>query len=135
MNNNKGRKDAFALKQQFAEHDKKEPECCTCINKYVVNIIQAIIVDGSILGFRKQTVLLTHGDTCTKVGNKLKIVGTCDETITALALEYDNIYGLQFHPEVDLTLQGKTILCNFISICGIKPSFTLQNRLTVCMLH
>lgn len=79
---------------------------------------------------KKQTVLLTHGDTCTKVGSKLKVIGTCDETITALALESENIYGVQFHPEVDLTLQGKTILSNFINICGIKPSFTLQNRLT-----
>ena len=79
----------------------------------------------------KQTVLLTHGDTCTDVSTRLKIVGKCGDTNTAISLESSNIYGVQFHPEVDLTPQGKAMLKNFVSICGIKPSYTLQTRLTV----
>lgn len=46
------------------------------------------------------------------------------------------IYGVQFHPEVDLTLNGKQMLSNFLfSICGMSPTFSLGCRKESCMKY
>eukprot|EP00493_Phyllostaurus_siculus_P004368 UN04389 len=38
-------------------------------------------------------------------------------------------YGVQFHPEVDLTVNGKDMLANFLfKIAGCSPSFTIEDR-------
>ena len=40
----------------------------------------------------------------------------------------DNIFGLQFHPEVAHTPDGKTILKNFVfNICGCQGNWTMGN--------
>ena len=40
----------------------------------------------------------------------------------------NNIYGLQFHPEVAHTPEGKTILKNFVyKVCGCKGNWTMGN--------
>lgn len=49
---------------------------------------------------RKQSVLLTHGDSVSRVGDGLVPIGSSGDIITAIANESLNIYGLQFHPEV-----------------------------------
>jgi len=43
---------------------------------------------------------------------------------------------LQFHPEVDLTQNGKQIFKNFLyDICGLSGSFTLDDRQTKCIQY
>jgi len=83
---------------------------------------------------KRQTVLLTHGDSIDRVGNGLVVIGTSGDIITAIANESQLIYGVQFHPEVDLTLEGKAILRNFLyDISHITPSYTLRSRETQCI--
>ncbi|KAM7541506.1 hypothetical protein Aperf_G00000042799 [Anoplocephala perfoliata] len=44
------------------------------------------------------------------------------------------LYGVQFHPEVDLTLKGKVIFENFLfKIVGLTPSFRIEDRLESCI--
>ena len=44
------------------------------------------------------------------------------------------MYGVQFHPEVDLTPKGKQMLKNFLfDICGCKGHFTIQSRELECL--
>jgi GMP synthase (glutamine-hydrolyzing) len=44
------------------------------------------------------------------------------------------MYGVQFHPEVDLTPNGRQILKNFLyDICGCKGNFTIQSRELECI--
>jgi len=39
------------------------------------------------------------------------------------------LYGLQFHPEVDLTIEGKKIFKNFLyNIAGLSGNYTLLDR-------
>jgi len=56
--------------------------------------------------------------------------------VAGIANEKAHIYGLQFHPEVDLTKNGKQIFKNFLyDICGLSGSFTLDDRQTKCIQY
>ncbi|CAG7818979.1 unnamed protein product, partial [Allacma fusca] len=83
---------------------------------------------------RKQTVLLTHGDSVDRVGNGFIVIGSTGNVIAAISNECLNIYGVQFHPEVDLTVNGKTMLKNFCyEVAGLTPTFTLRSREIQCI--
>ena len=59
-------------------------------------------------------VLLTHGDTIQEVPQEMKVVGTSGDLVAALQHKTKPIFGLQFHPEVDLTVKGGDMLRNFL---------------------
>ena len=80
-----------------------------------------------------QEALLTHGDVVSKVAEAFKAVGTSGSNIVALANDKTNIYGLQFHPEVDLTPNGAHIMKKFLQICGFTFTYNLQDRQTKCI--
>eukprot|EP01084_Bolivina_argentea_P000053 97_1 len=83
----------------------------------------------------KQTsVLLTHGDIVSKMplNYGFKTIGKSTKKNIIVAGENKtlNIYGVQFHPEVDLTPCGKQIFSNFLyNICGLSANYTLKNRM------
>ncbi|KAK4307876.1 hypothetical protein Pmani_020386 [Petrolisthes manimaculis] len=82
----------------------------------------------------KQNVLLTHGDSIDKVAEGFKVVARSGNIVAAIANEKMRIYGLQFHPEVDLTEGGQTMLRNFLyEISGLSGTYTLQSRETQCI--
>ncbi|XP_076358585.1 GMP synthase burgundy isoform X2 [Tachypleus tridentatus] len=83
---------------------------------------------------KEELVLLTHGDGVDKVAVNLKVVATRGRSISAIANEKLKIYGVQFHPEVDLTEKGKEIMKNFLyDIAGLKGSFTMHSREIECI--
>jgi len=83
---------------------------------------------------RKQEVLLTHGDSLDRVADQFRVVGTSGSIVTAIANEKARLYGLQFHPEVDLTTEGKTIFSNFLrGICGLTGTYRLTDRQSRCI--
>ena len=44
------------------------------------------------------------------------------------------LYGVQFHPEVDLTENGKVMMKNFLmDICGFHGNYTMQGREQACI--
>ncbi|MCP9261750.1 GMP synthase [Dirofilaria immitis] len=52
----------------------------------------------------------------------------------AIADERRKLYGVQFHPEVDLSICGKEILRNFLfDIAGVTGSFTIDSREEKCI--
>lgn len=71
-------------------------------------------------------VWMSHGDYLTKVPENFEIIGTSENSpYCALADEARRIYGVQFHPEVAHTEQGKKILKNFLfDICGVRGEWT-----------
>ena len=51
-----------------------------------------------------------------------------------VANEKQKLYGLQFHPEVDLTDNGKTMMKNFLyDICKLKANYTMKSREQSCI--
>lgn len=86
---------------------------------------------------RSQAVLLTHGDSIEHVCDKFKICATSSSDIVAgIYNEQARIYGVQFHPEVDLTVQGKKILANFLfDIVRLTPNFTMACRKEECIRY
>jgi len=66
------------------------------------------------------TVWMSHGDRLTELPPDFRVIGRTENSEFA-AIRYKNIYGLQFHPEVTHTLEGRKILKNFLySICKVK---------------
>ncbi|XP_048460050.1 GMP synthase [glutamine-hydrolyzing] isoform X3 [Rhincodon typus] len=97
-----------------------------------------INVDNSCSLFRglqkDELVLLTHGDSVDKVAEGFKVVAQSGNIAAAIANESKKLYGVQFHPEVDLTEHGRDILKNFLfDIAGCSGTFTVQSREVECI--
>jgi GMP synthase (glutamine-hydrolysing) len=71
-------------------------------------------------------VWMNHGDRLEEVPPGFySIAATENSPIAACRNEEGTIYGLQFHPEVIHTKQGKEILRNFVfNVCHCSPSWT-----------
>lgn len=58
-------------------------------------------------------MLLTHGDSIEKLGLKLKVAAlSTNRIIAALYNEQEQVYGVQFHPEVNYIAQ-RVMRCIF----------------------
>ena len=69
---------------------------------------------------RNITVWMSHGDEIIEIPASFRLIGsTPNVPNTAAEDERNNLYMLQFHPEVEHTEYGTLVLQNFIEICGI----------------
>ncbi len=71
-------------------------------------------------------VWMSHGDTITKKPDNYTIIAsTKDVNVAAFKIAGENTYGIQFHPEVYHSLEGKILLKNFVAdICGCSQDWT-----------
>ena len=71
-------------------------------------------------------VWMSHGDTILSLPDNYMIIGsTAEVDIAAYQVRAEKTYGLQFHPEVYHTTEGKLILKNFADdICGCSMDWT-----------
>ncbi len=71
-------------------------------------------------------VWMSHGDTIARIPDHYRIIGsTADVKIGAFKIEGEETYGIQFHPEVFHTTDGKKVLENFaVDICGASRDWT-----------
>ncbi len=72
------------------------------------------------------TVWMSHGDTITALPEGCEIIGsTKDVRVAAFQFQNENTWGIQFHPEVTHSVDGLTLLRNFVvNICGCDQSHT-----------
>lgn len=83
---------------------------------------------------KSEKVLLTHGDQCVTSGPGFSIIAKSGSLLSGIANDEKKVYGVQFHPEVDLTPCGRKILKNFFyGICQLKGTYQLDDRLQECM--
>ena len=78
----------------------------------------------------KNSVWMSHQDAVIKLPkNFQKIASTKESALTIIESKKNSIYGIQFHPEVTHTNNGKTILKNFIiSICKTKKNWKIKHE-------
>jgi GMP synthase (glutamine-hydrolysing) len=71
-------------------------------------------------------VWMSHGDTISSLpGNFDIIASTGSVEVAAYKLKNEDVYGIQFHPEVTHTVEGKTVLRNFVvHICNCSQDWT-----------
>ncbi|MDH5532824.1 MAG: glutamine-hydrolyzing GMP synthase [Candidatus Pacebacteria bacterium] len=76
-----------------------------------------------------QTVLLTHGDTVDQVGKEFRVIAKSGKLIAGIEHKNKPWFGVQFHPEVDLSVNGKDILANFLfKVAKLKPIYKMKDR-------
>jgi GMP synthase (glutamine-hydrolysing) len=85
-------------------------------------------------GIGLQEILwMSHGDRLAKIPKGFKVTAKSDNSpYAAIENAKKNIYGVQFHPEVKHSINGKKIIQNFIfKICGSKRDWTMKSYIAV----
>jgi len=73
-------------------------------------------------------VWMSHGDKIEEMPPGFSALAYTENSPIAVMGNEEEIFGLQFHPEVAHTPQGKTILKNFVyRICGCQGNWTIGN--------
>lgn len=87
-------------------------------------------VDGQSPLFRhishNSQVWMSHGDTIEKLPENCRVIAsTADVKNAAFKVDGEVTYGIQFHPEVYHSTEGKELLRNFVvDICGCRQDWT-----------
>ena len=73
---------------------------------------------------------MSHQDAVTKLPKDFKVVASTKKSkFTIIENSKKRIYGIQFHPEVTHTSNGKKIFSNFLfSICKIKKKWRIESE-------
>ena len=84
------------------------------------NVLFKGVRDGS-------QVWMSHGDTITAIPDNFKKIASTDKVeIAAYQVEGEQVWGVQFHPEVFHSEDGTQILKNFVvDVCGCKQDWSL----------
>jgi GMP synthase (glutamine-hydrolysing) len=71
-------------------------------------------------------VWMSHADTIMSVPDQFEVIAsTSSVAIAAYKIKGKDIFGIQFHPEVTHTVEGKNLLRNFVvHICGCAQDWT-----------
>ena len=83
------------------------------------NVLFKGVRDGS-------QVWMSHGDTITAIPDNFKKIASTDKVeIAAYQIEGENVWGVQFHPEVFHSEDGTQMLKNFVvDVCGCKQDWS-----------
>jgi len=82
-------------------------------------------------------VWMSHGDTVVELPEGFEVIGSTDNAPYAAMADFDKkFFGLQFHPEVTHTHQGKRILEHFVmDICACDATWTPKNIIEESVLE
>ena len=71
-------------------------------------------------------VWMSHGDTIASIPDNFEVIASTDTVkVAAYQVKDSNTYGIQFHPEVTHSTDGKQLLENFlVDICGCTQDWT-----------
>ncbi|WCL47878.1 glutamine-hydrolyzing GMP synthase [Leptospira sp. GIMC2001] len=74
-----------------------------------------------------EKVWMSHGDEVRKLPEGFEVYGSSDSCEFAfVGDDKRKIYGIQFHPEVTHTTHGNILLSNFIRICSVEHSWSVD---------
>ncbi len=73
---------------------------------------------------------MSHGDSIDRLPPGFVVLACTESTTVAAMASSQGLVGLQFHPEVTHTPQGKAIIRNFLfRICGCEPGWTASSAI------
>ena len=77
----------------------------------------------------KSQVWMSHGDTITAIPESFKVIASTDKVkIAAYQICDENVWGVQFHPEVFHSTEGTKMLENFVvGVCGAKQDWSASS--------
>lgn len=77
----------------------------------------------------KQSVWMSHGDKVTGLPEGFELIASSENAEMAAIQNIDKkVFGLQFHPEVHHSEEGKKILSNFLfEICNLKADWNMKS--------
>ena len=95
-----------------------------------IKSIRKSLITKNFFKNKKNSVWMSHQDIVTKIPEGFKkIASTENSKFAIISNEKKKLYGVQFHPEVTHTENGKTILRNFvIDICKTKKMWSLKKQ-------
>jgi GMP synthase (glutamine-hydrolysing) len=116
-----------AMAKQLGGEVEKGSEC-TFGHALLQILSYSPLIDQTI----ETRVWMSHGDRVKKLPPGFtRIAGTSNAPIAAMMDESKQFYGVQFHPEVTHTEQGKRILKRFVlHICNCRALWTANNIIT-----
>lgn len=82
-------------------------------------------------------VWMSHGDKVSALPTGFSVIGsTISCPMAAIAHEQRSLYGVQFHPEVTHTRQGRQILQRFVlDICRARSTWTMSSYVDEAVAH
>jgi GMP synthase (glutamine-hydrolysing) len=79
-------------------------------------------------------VWMSHGDTVMQPPRGFVNLGATENCpVAAMADDTRRLFAVQFHPEVAHTPQGKTILRNFLRLCGARADWSMPSFVDVAV--
>lgn len=85
---------------------------------------------------QKQQVLLTHGDTVEVPGSDFNPIAWSGDLLAGMAHKTKPWFGVQFHPEVDLTKNGREMFANFLfEVAKVTPNYQIEDREELAIAH
>lgn len=80
-------------------------------------------------GMTGGNVWMSHGDAVKCLPEGFRVIGRTDSCpYCAIENPRKHLYGVQFHPEVIHSVQGRRLIENFVlGICGCEPGWTMAN--------
>ncbi len=74
-------------------------------------------------------VWMSHSDTIANISANFELIASTETVkVAAFQITGEQTFGIQFHPEVTHSLEGKTLLENFVvGICGCKQDWNSAN--------
>ena len=75
-----------------------------------------------------EQVWMSHGDSVVNPPEGFMVIGSTDDcSVAAMSDENKKLYSLQFHPEVNDTPCGDTILKNFLKLCSLEKNWSMES--------
>jgi GMP synthase (glutamine-hydrolysing) len=82
----------------------------------------------------QQVVLMSHGDSVTQLPPGFVVTAHSGDIVAALEHPERRLFGVQFHPEVELSVNGQAMLQAFVrTVCQAPATFVLENRLDTAL--
>ncbi|MFN5355476.1 MAG: glutamine-hydrolyzing GMP synthase [Bacteroidota bacterium] len=71
-------------------------------------------------------VWMSHSDSITDVPDQFKVIASTDDVrVAAYQVDGEQTFGMQFHPEVVHSVEGKQLISNFVlGVCGCNGDWT-----------